>query len=92
MTAISDIVQKLWSHCHALPDDGIAYHECVSELRRSVCPFTPGGEQTVLVDRADELVATVARALAGADASARQVSCLVLAAAFRGELSAGCAT
>jgi len=27
-----DIVQKLWSLCHILRDDGITYHEYVTEL------------------------------------------------------------
>ena len=32
MTTTSDIVQKLWSLCHVLRDDGITYHEYVTEL------------------------------------------------------------
>lgn len=32
MTTTHDIVQKLWSLCHVLRDDGITYHEYVTEL------------------------------------------------------------
>jgi type I restriction enzyme M protein len=32
MTSTSDIVAKLWSLCHVLRDDGITYHEYVTEL------------------------------------------------------------
>src|SRR5210317_2370904 len=32
MTTTQDIVQKLWSLCHVLRDDGITYHEYVTEL------------------------------------------------------------
>jgi type I restriction enzyme M protein len=32
MTSTSDIVAKLWSLCHVLHDDGITYHEYVTEL------------------------------------------------------------
>lgn len=32
MTTTTDIVQKLWNLCHVLRDDGITYHEYVSEL------------------------------------------------------------
>ena len=32
MNTTSDIVQKLWSLCHVLRDDGITYHEYVTEL------------------------------------------------------------
>ena len=32
MTTTNDIVQKLWSLCHVLRDDGITYHEYVTEL------------------------------------------------------------
>ncbi len=32
MTTTQDIVAKLWSLCHVLRDDGITYHEYVTEL------------------------------------------------------------
>jgi type I restriction enzyme M protein len=32
MTATTDIVQKLWSLCHVLRDDGITYLQYVTEL------------------------------------------------------------
>ena len=32
MATTQDIVQKLWNLCHVLRDDGITYHEYVSEL------------------------------------------------------------
>ena len=32
MNATSDIVQKLWNLCHILRDDGITYHQYVTEL------------------------------------------------------------
>jgi type I restriction enzyme M protein len=32
MTTTYDIVQKLWSLCHVLRDDGITYHQYVTEL------------------------------------------------------------
>jgi len=32
MTSTQDIVAKLWSLCHVLRDDGITYHEYVTEL------------------------------------------------------------
>lgn len=32
MTTTTDIVQKLWSLCHVLRDDGITYHQYVTEL------------------------------------------------------------
>ena len=32
MNTTQDIVQKLWSLCHVLRDDGITYHEYVTEL------------------------------------------------------------
>ena len=32
MTTTQDIVHKLWSLCHVLRDDGITYHEYVTEL------------------------------------------------------------
>jgi hypothetical protein len=32
MNSTSDIVQRLWSLCHVLRDDGITYHEYVTEL------------------------------------------------------------
>jgi type I restriction enzyme M protein len=32
MTSTRDIVQQLWSLCHVLRDDGITYHEYVTEL------------------------------------------------------------
>lgn len=32
MTTTHDIVQKLWNLCHVLRDDGITYHEYVTEL------------------------------------------------------------
>ena len=32
MTNTSDIVAKLWSLCHVLRDDGITYHQYVTEL------------------------------------------------------------
>lgn len=32
MTATHDIVQKLWNLCHVLRDDGITYHQYVTEL------------------------------------------------------------
>ena len=32
MNATSDIVQKLWSLCHVLRDDGITYLQYVTEL------------------------------------------------------------
>ena len=32
MTTTHDIVQKLWSLCHVLRDDGITYHQYVTEL------------------------------------------------------------
>ncbi len=32
MTSTQDIVHKLWSLCHVLRDDGITYHEYVTEL------------------------------------------------------------
>ena len=32
MNSTNDIVQKLWSLCHVLRDDGITYHEYVTEL------------------------------------------------------------
>ena len=32
MTKTSDIVQKLWGLCHVLRDDGITYHQYVTEL------------------------------------------------------------
>ncbi len=32
MTTTNDIVQKLWSLCHVLRDDGITYHQYVTEL------------------------------------------------------------
>lgn len=32
MTTTNDIVQKLWNLCHVLRDDGITYHEYVTEL------------------------------------------------------------
>lgn len=31
MTTTNDIVQKLWSLCHVLRDDGITYREDVTE-------------------------------------------------------------
>ena len=32
MTTTQDIVAKLWNLCHILRDDGITYHEYVTEL------------------------------------------------------------
>jgi type I restriction enzyme M protein len=32
MTTTHDVVQKLWSLCHVLRDDGITYHQYVTEL------------------------------------------------------------
>ena len=32
MTNTSDIVAKLWNLCHVLRDDGITYHQYVTEL------------------------------------------------------------
>lgn len=32
MSATTDIVQKLWSLCHVLRDDGITYLQYVTEL------------------------------------------------------------
>src|SRR5829696_3973751 len=32
MTTTYDIVRKLWGLCHVLRDDGITYHEYVTEL------------------------------------------------------------
>jgi type I restriction enzyme M protein len=32
MTATTDIVQKLWNLCHVVRDDGVTYHEYVTEL------------------------------------------------------------
>ena len=32
MTSTQDIVAKLWNLCHVLRDDGITYHEYVTEL------------------------------------------------------------
>ena len=32
MTNTHEIVQKLWSFCHVLRDDGITYHQYVTEL------------------------------------------------------------
>lgn len=32
MTTTSDIVQRLWNLCHVLRDDGITYHQYVTEL------------------------------------------------------------
>ena len=32
MTATHDIVARLWNLCHVLRDDGITYHEYVTEL------------------------------------------------------------
>src|SRR4051794_38441730 len=32
MPTTGDIVQKLWSFCHVLRDDGITYHQYVTEL------------------------------------------------------------
>jgi len=32
MTSTQDIVQKLWTLCHVLRDDGITYHQYVTEL------------------------------------------------------------
>src|SRR5438552_18977604 len=32
MPTTQDIVQKLWNLCHVLRDDGITYHEYVTEL------------------------------------------------------------
>lgn len=32
MTVTHDIVQKLWSYCHILRDDGVTYHQYVTEL------------------------------------------------------------
>ena len=32
MTTTTDIVQKLWNLCHVLRDDGITYHQYVTEL------------------------------------------------------------
>ena len=32
MSSTSDIVAKLWNLCHVLRDDGITYHEYVTEL------------------------------------------------------------
>jgi type I restriction enzyme M protein len=32
VTSTSDIVQKLWNLCHVLRDDGITYHQYVTEL------------------------------------------------------------
>src|SRR5437773_12146591 len=32
MTTTYDIVQKLWNLCHVLRDDGITYHQYVTEL------------------------------------------------------------
>jgi type I restriction enzyme M protein len=32
MTTTNDIVQKLWSLCHVLREDGITYREDVTEL------------------------------------------------------------
>lgn len=32
MSTTQDIVQKLWSLCHVLRDDGITYHQYVTEL------------------------------------------------------------
>ncbi|MBU6429851.1 MAG: SAM-dependent methyltransferase, partial [Cyanobacteria bacterium REEB65] len=32
MTTTQDIVAKLWGLCHVLRDDGITYHEYVTEL------------------------------------------------------------
>ena len=32
MTTTQDIVAKLWSLCHVLRDDGITFHEYVTEL------------------------------------------------------------
>ncbi len=32
MPTTQDIVQKLWNLCHVLRDDGVTYHEYVTEL------------------------------------------------------------
>ena len=32
MTTTQDIVARLWNLCHVLRDDGITYHEYVTEL------------------------------------------------------------
>ena len=32
MTTTQDIVTRLWNLCHVLRDDGITYHEYVTEL------------------------------------------------------------
>ena len=32
MTTTQDIVAKLWNLCHVLRDDGITYHQYVTEL------------------------------------------------------------
>lgn len=32
MTSTQDIVAKLWGLCDVLPDDGITYHQYVTEL------------------------------------------------------------
>ena len=32
MPSTQDIVQKLWNLCHVLRDDGITYHQYVTEL------------------------------------------------------------
>jgi type I restriction enzyme M protein len=32
MTTTHDIVAKLWNLCHVLRDDGITYHQYVTEL------------------------------------------------------------
>lgn len=32
MTSTQEIVQRLWSLCHVLRDDGITFHEYVTEL------------------------------------------------------------
>ena len=32
MTSTTEIVSRLWSLCHVLRDDGVTYHQYVTEL------------------------------------------------------------
>jgi type I restriction enzyme M protein len=52
MPTTGDIVQKLWSLCHVLRDDGITYHEYVTEL--TFLLFLKMAQETDTEDRLPE--------------------------------------
>ncbi|MEV4706622.1 N-6 DNA methylase [Actinoplanes sp. NPDC049316] len=49
MDTVADVVRRLWGLCNALRDDGISYHEYLSEL--STLLFLKMAEERAVVDR-----------------------------------------